>query len=138
MTHTPPAGKDRRDTPGARSCKVLVVDDDTDLADLAAALLCSYGLTAIVAYSAAEALLALEADKGFTAVFSDIMMPEMSGLQLARLVRIRHPGVTVLLTSAYTPPELLAERDRLYSYTPKPYTIDMVVKLLCSDLAPNG
>lgn len=138
MTPTPPAGKDRRDKPGARSFKVLVVDDDTDLADLAVALLCSYGLAAIVAYSAAEALLALQADKGITAVFSDIMMPDMSGLQLARLVRVRYPGVTVVLTSAYTPPELLAERDRLYLYTPKPYMIDMVVKLLCTDLPSNG
>lgn len=137
MNDTRRAGDDRRDQPGPRSCRVLVVDDDPDVADLAVALLCSYGMRASVAYSAAEALLALEAEKGFNAVFSDVMMPEMSGVQLARLVRKRYPGVIVVLTSGYTPPELLLERDRLYWYTPKPYVIDMVVKLLCSDL-PQG
>lgn len=138
MNHTPRAGDNRRDKRGARSCKVLVVDDEPDVADLAVALLRSYGLRASVAYSAAEAMRALEADRGINAVFSDVMMPDMTGLQLARLVRERYPGVVVVLTSGYTPPELLVDRDRFYFYTAKPYAIDMVIKLLCSELPPNG
>lgn len=109
---------------------MLVVDDEPDVADLAVAMLRSCGLRAIVAYSAAEALFALAADPAIDAVFSDVMMPEMSGVQLASFVRSRHPSVKIVLTSGYTPPGMLEERDRLYRYTSKPYMIETVIELL--------
>ena len=83
------------------------------------------------AYSAAKALLALASDPDITAVFADVMMPGMSGLELAGVVGKLYPNVTIVLTSGYTPPELLAERDRLYRFTPKPYRIETVIQLLC-------
>jgi two-component system OmpR family response regulator len=65
------------------------------------------------------------------------MMPGMTGLQLASVVGNLYPQVKIVLTSGYTPPELLAERDRLYLYTAKPYEIETVIELLRSNGKPK-
>lgn len=118
--------------PRAEVRKVLVVDDERDLADLAEALLCSRGFDVQVAYSAADALRILESDHEMDALFSDVMMPGMNGLELATAVRALYPKVKVVLTSGYTLPALLDEHDRCYLYAAKPYKIETIVKLLRS------
>lgn len=112
--------------------KVLVVDDEEDLASLAEALLCAEGLDVVVANSATEALRILEQDDSIDALFTDVMMPGMTGLQLADAVRDMYPRIKIVLTSGYTLPALLADRQRQYLFTPKPYRIDTVMKLLRS------
>lgn len=110
--------------------KVLVVDDERDLAELAAALLSSHGLAVAVAYSVAEALQVLENDRAIDALFSDVMMPGMTGLQLAELVRERYPATRIVLTSGYINPALLAKQDIVHAFVPKPYRIETVLDLL--------
>lgn len=112
--------------------KVLVVDDEVDLAHLAEALLASEGLDVVVANSAHEALRILAQDGAIDAVFSDVMMPGMTGLQLADSVSEMYPRVKIVLTSGYTLPALLAGRQRQYLFTPKPYRLDTIMKLLRS------
>ncbi|MFC4932098.1 response regulator [Massilia sp. GCM10023247] len=109
--------------------KVLVVDDERDLADLAAALLCGHGLDVRVAYGAREALHILAHDPEIDAVFSDVMMPGMTGLQLAEAIGCLYPSVKVVLCSGYTAPALMAGH-RSYRYAAKPYLIETVLKLL--------
>lgn len=109
---------------------VLVVDDERDLADLAEALLTGSGFAVRVAYSAAQALWMLGTDREIDALFSDIMMPGMTGLQLADTVGTLYPDVKIVLTSGYTAPALLAGIGGAYPYVPKPYRIDTVVRLL--------
>lgn len=110
--------------------KVLVVDDERDLADIAAALLGAHGLEVLSAYSAQEALDLLARDGGIDAVFSDVVMPGMTGLQLADAVSAMYPTVKVVLASGYTMPSLFAERERQYPFTSKPYRIETILKLL--------
>ena len=62
-------------------------DRPTYLADLTAALLHAHGLEVWIAYSAHDALTWLENDPAIDAIFSDVMMPGMSGIQLADIVR---------------------------------------------------
>ncbi|MGB9989831.1 response regulator [Massilia sp. SM-13] len=112
--------------------KLLVVDDERDLADMAEVLLHGSGLEVKVAYSGLEALLILENDPEIDALFSDIMMPGMTGLQLANAVSALYPRVRIVLTSGFTPPSLMSTRQRPYHYLPKPYSMDMVLKLLRS------
>lgn len=112
--------------------KVLVVDDEADLADLAEALLTSRGLDVVVANSAMEALRILERDGDIDALFSDVMMPGMNGLQLADAVSEFFPRVKIVLTSGYTAPSMLDDRERRYLFTPKPYKLDTIVMLLRS------
>ena len=110
--------------------KVLVVDDERDLADLAGALLECQGLAAIVVYSASDAMDVLASHDDIDALFSDIMMPGMTGLQLADAVRARYPAMHIVLTSGYTAPALLAGQHGSYPFLAKPYSMDMVVQTL--------
>lgn len=112
--------------------KVLVVDDEEDLANLAEMLLSSEGLEVVVANSALAALAILAQDQDIDALFSDVMMPGMTGLQLADAVREMYPHVKIVLTSGYTLPALLADRQTSYLFAPKPYRLDTVMKLLRS------
>lgn len=128
----------RRPRPGANLApaeasplrKILVVDDERDLADLAEVLLLGSGLQVRVAYSGLDALRILESEPDIDALFSDIMMPEMTGLQLAEAVAALYPTIRIVLTSGFTPPALMGGRERNYFYVPKPYSIDAVLKLL--------
>lgn len=110
--------------------RVLVVDDQQDLADMATALLEAHGLEVVTAYSAYEALRVLEENPEVDAVFSDVVMPGMTGLQLADAVSVLFPSVKIVLASGYTLPALFAERERQYLFTTKPYRIDTILKLL--------
>ncbi|KQQ91949.1 hypothetical protein ASF77_08480 [Massilia sp. Leaf139] len=110
--------------------RVLVVDDEHDRADLVEALLSNDGLEVRVAYGAAEALQILESDPDIDAVFSDIMMPGMTGLQLADAVGYLYPSIRVVLTSGYTSPALMASHGHTHLFVPKPYRIETVLKLL--------
>ncbi|HBZ05131.1 MAG TPA: response regulator [Massilia sp.] len=116
--------------------KVLAVDDERDLADLAEALLCGHGLEARAAYSAMEALRILEDDPEIDAVFTDVMMPGMNGLQLAETVRSMFSAISIVLTSGFIPPALMERHGRPYLYVGKPYSIETVIRLLQSGQAP--
>ena len=126
----PLSDTDRNEAPRPLLHKVLIVDDEQDLADMAAFLLQARGLEVVVAYSAHEALQLLQNDGAVDAVVSDIMMPGMTGLQLADAIRELYPKVKIVLTSGYTLPASLTERERPYLYTPKPYQIETILKLL--------
>lgn len=83
----------------AGHAKVLVVEDDRLLRLMAVETLLDDGFTAIGVERAAEALDQLEASSDIALLVTDINMPGMSGLDLARLVRRRYPEVRLLLIS---------------------------------------
>ncbi|MET0808252.1 MAG: ATP-binding protein [Pseudoxanthomonas sp.] len=86
---------------------VLLVEDDSEVAALVHDMLRDLGYDVISASSAAAALGALANERQIDLVFSDIMMPGgTSGIELAREVRVRRPGLPILLTSGF------AERSR--------------------------
>jgi len=83
--------------------RVLIVEDDALLAELAAGMLAELGFEGIVTHSAKEALELLAAGKRPTLIFSDIVMPGgISGIELARKVRGRFPELPILLTTGYS------------------------------------
>jgi len=128
----PPAANGTRASgePVPRPLKVLVVDDQQDLADMAEMLLSANGMAVRVAYSAEEALAILRADPAIDAVFSDIAMPGMNGLQLACIVESNYPHVKIILTSGFTEPALLDSRRDSALFITKPYNIGQVIDIL--------
>jgi CheY-like chemotaxis protein len=83
--------------------RVLIVEDDTLVAELAAGMLSELGFESTVAHSAKEALERLAGGEKPKLVFSDIIMPGgISGIELARKVRDRFPELPVLLTTGYS------------------------------------
>jgi CheY-like chemotaxis protein len=82
---------------------VLIVEDDTFVAELAAGMLSELGFDCTVTHSAKEALEQLTSGEKPKLVFTDIVMPGgISGIELARKVRDRFPELPVLLTTGYS------------------------------------
>jgi CheY-like chemotaxis protein len=64
-----------------------------------------------------------ESRPAFDLVFSDVVMPGMNGIDLAREVRRRWPDLPVVLTSGYS--HVLAEEgSHGFDLLQKPYTVD--------------
>lgn len=118
------------DATGRLSHKLLLVDDEADGAELAAALMSARGLDVVVVHSANEALLVLQNDHHIDAILSDIMMPGMTGLQLAEKVGILYPTIKVILTSGFFPPAAFNNREPPYLFATKPYRVDTILELL--------
>ena len=82
---------------------VLVVDDNADVASLTTALLEQLGYRTHCARSAAEALEILRrGEPVIDAVISDVAMSGMNGIELANILRLRHPALPVVLATGYS------------------------------------
>ncbi len=82
---------------------ILVVEDDVDVAEIAASILNSHGFSVKLAYRAQVALDLLNQGEHVDLVFSDVVMPGgMDGLDLARELRRNFPAMPVLLASGYS------------------------------------
>ncbi len=79
---------------------VLIVDDETDLADTYARLLNGAGFQCLVAYQMEDAL-SLFDSKHPCLVLSDITLPTGDGFQISRYIRSRSFRTGVILMTAY-------------------------------------
>jgi PAS domain S-box-containing protein len=115
--------------------RVLVVEDDAFVAELAAGMLNELGFEAIVAHSAKEALDRLTAGDKPKLIFSDIVMPGgISGLELACKVRDRFPELPILLTTGYS--EQVAGTHG-FPVLHKPYELDSLAGAVRKILKDN-
>jgi PAS domain S-box-containing protein len=89
---------------GGRSLgRVLIVEDDTFVAELAADMLSELGFEATIVHSAKEALERMAGGDKPELVFTDIVMPGgLTGIELARKLRQRFPELPILLTTGYS------------------------------------
>jgi DNA-binding response OmpR family regulator len=116
--------------------KVLVVDDEANHARVMAIGLRIEGFEVETARDA-EAALGQLAAQPFDLAIVDLMMPGTNGIQLARLVRDRHPQTQVVLTSAYH----LSERQLMRAdcgavgFVPKPFDLTELARFLRAKLA---
>jgi signal transduction histidine kinase len=79
--------------PSLGASRVLLVDDDLLVITGTSAMLEDLGHTPIEAHSGAEALAKLASGIEVDVVITDHAMPAMTGLQLARSIQERHPGI---------------------------------------------
>jgi len=110
--------------------RILVVEDNPDLGNFTAQILEDHGYRISYARSAEEALAQLTGPAGdFDAVFSDVVMPGMSGLALARELRRQRPQLPIILTSGYS--EAIAEDGHQgFAFLAKPYSAEQVCQML--------
>ena len=102
---------------------ILVVEDEARLRHFAVDALRELGYTAISAATPAEALVALGEQPKITLLFTDIVMPEMSGRQLADAALEMRPGLPILFTTGYTRNAVVHNGmvDIGVAFLPKPY-----------------
>ena len=77
--------------------RILIVDDDRDVAATYRPLLEPAGYTVIAAHSVREALDLLDEQRDVRLVISDVRMPGVDGLDLVRVLRHRFPELPAIL-----------------------------------------
>jgi len=112
---------------GGNDQTVLVVEDQDAVRRLATAILKSAGYRVLSAADGSEAL-ALEAQHQgpIDLALTDVVLPGMTGKQLADRLKVVRPEIKVLFTSGY-PRDVIADRgvvDRDVAYLAKPYSPD--------------
>lgn len=112
--------------------KVLVVDDEPDVMDVAAALFRSIGYEVYTANNGFDALEILQRSTDIDVLFSDVMMPNMNGIELATRARSLRPNMKILLASGYPLPALKAQHRDIgdFSFMTKPYRLAELAKKL--------
>jgi CheY-like chemotaxis protein len=123
------------DRPFQRSC-ILVVEDNKDVGEFATQLLTELGHVTRLATNADEALGLLDEDSSrFDLVFTDVVMPGMSGIDLGLEIRRRWPKLRVVLTSGYS--HVLAQDGRHgFELLHKPYSVESLTRILREPALP--
>jgi PAS domain S-box-containing protein len=109
---------------------VLVVEDNKDVGTFTTQSLAELGYVTVWAADAQEALAVLGEDAArFDIVFSDVVMPGMNGIDLAKAIRASHPGLPVVLTSGYS--NVLAQDGTDgFELLHKPYSVEDLSRIL--------
>jgi PAS domain S-box-containing protein len=115
-----------------RGLKVLLVEDNDHVREFACHLLDELGYRVITASSGEEALERLEAEV-VDLLFSDVVMPGLSGVELARLARERDPALPILLASGYSE-EIVGAAGAEFEIVRKPYDLSGIEAALGSAL----
>jgi len=110
---------------------VWVIDDDRSIRWVFEKALAREGIPFKTFGLAQEALAALERDTPQVLV-SDIRMPGTSGLELLQSVKQKHPGLPVIIMTAYSDLEsaVAAFQGGAFEYLPKPFDVDQAVELI--------
>jgi CheY-like chemotaxis protein len=115
--------------PGALG-KRFLVEDDREVSALTRELLTSLGFAVVHVASAEAALGALADGRDIDVVLTDIMMPGgVSGLELAREIRQRHPRLPILVTTGYAE-AAAGMKDGEFELLLKPYNVEALGKAL--------
>jgi DNA-binding NtrC family response regulator len=113
---------------------VLVVDDDDAVRDVAVRALARAGFRVIAAMGgeAALTLLAKQEDHGSLLVLSDVLMPGMSGAQLAAEVARHHPSARMAFMSGFSTDELARSGlgSPMRTLLNKPFTLPELVSFV--------
>ena len=77
--------------------RVLIVDDDGAVRDSVAELLAGFGMLATCVDGGPTALMLCDGECPFDVILADVVMPGMDGVQLAKTLWDKYPGVPVVL-----------------------------------------
>ena len=118
---------------------ILVVEDLAEVRDYAVAALKAYGYRVIQAGSAVEALLIGEREPGcIHLVLTDVVMPNLSGPELASRLKKLRPGIKVLLMSGYTDNAITINGalDERVHFIEKPFSPELLAGKVRAVLGP--
>ena len=125
------------DSDDATAVVVLVVEDETLIRLLANDMLSEAGYRVLEARDGQEALTILEVHADVRALFTDVTMPNLDGLSLAKIVSERWPQIGILLTSGLVAPSELPNGARFISKPYGPETVHGEIQAVIAEAA-NG
>ena len=129
------APQDSEPTEFPKGLCVLLVEDNEQVRQFAEDLLRDLGCDVIAAADGKEALELLET-KPVDLLFSDVVMPGISGIELARQARRLKPGLPVLLATGYS--DEVARGGPEFEVVPKPYRPQELGRAIAAVLGKRG
>jgi PAS domain S-box-containing protein len=116
----------------AGAVKVLVVDDQVDVLETAISLFSHLGYETLSADSGAQALDMLRQHPDIAILFSDVVMPGMSGVELGKAARRAFPDLKIVLASGYVKSTLRDQMPEVgnFELIAKPYRLSDLIKAL--------
>jgi PAS domain S-box-containing protein len=136
MLYLPVAGGeeegDAAAVPQERSEKVLVVDDQPEVLGVAVELFRQLGYDVLSASNGKEALEIVRRTPDIDVVISDVVMPAMTGIELARQVKAIAPQAKIVLASGYMSNTARAGESGAddFAFITKPYRMAEIIKKL--------
>jgi len=114
---------------------ILVVDDEEVMRDVLQSLLQPAGYTVTLAENAEQAL-ELVRKKAFGAAIVDVMLPDMSGIELLDELKKLDPELVVLMITAFASVEtaITAMKKGAFDYVTKPFKHEEVLHMLANGL----
>lgn len=119
--------------------KVWVVDDDSSIRWVLARALRTEGFDVSDFENAEAAIAALQSDSP-EVLMTDIRMPGMSGLDLARHLREKHADIPCIVMTAHTDLDsaLASYESGAFEYLPKPFDLDEALRLVHRAVEPKA
>jgi len=111
--------------------RILLVEDEESVRGLITKGLSENGYIVLAAANSGEALDIFEREAGdFDLLFSDVILPDGKGPELAERLLKRKPGMSVLFTSGYSDEksDWSAIREGGYPYLQKPYSLSTMLR----------
>jgi len=117
----------KADVSGMSKARILVVDDEENLCEFMRIMLSKEGYQVETVQSARDALSQLEKNP-VDLVFTDLMMPDMGGLEFIRQLRESRPDTECIVMTAYASVDSAIEALKLGAadYITKPFNLDEV------------
>ncbi|MBM4048617.1 MAG: sigma-54-dependent Fis family transcriptional regulator [Planctomycetes bacterium] len=119
------------EVPAAKDLKkrILIVDDDVELGRMCVELFASRGYSALAVASGKKALEALEGRPDIAVVLTDLVMPDMDGLEVLKRVKQDRPTVDVVVMTSYGTVDNAVEamKQGATDYITKPFKRDLLI-----------
>jgi CheY-like chemotaxis protein len=126
----PPAGE----VPGGQGETVLLVEDADALRDLTRRILVEAGYSVLEARNGVQAVRIVARQGPVDLLLSDIVMPGMSGRDLAVRLREKYPEIPIVFMSGYTDDALLGGDFTTTTLLPKPFDAEQLLRAVREEL----
>jgi CheY-like chemotaxis protein len=120
--------------PVLHDVRLLLVDDDRDVRDVAREMLVDLGAAVTEAESAAAALLFLRTGGEVDLVLADLTMPHATGIELAAEIATFLPGLPIVLMTGYGLGAVGELGPSIRATLQKPFRADALARLLVEQL----
>ncbi len=109
---------------------ILLVEDEQQVRNFARSALEEFGYKVIAAKNGKEAVKILDSNSySFNLVITDVVMPDMNGMELYHEITRSYPGLPVLFTSGYTDTNVIRgnENNVEINFLKKPYSVNQLL-----------
>ena len=127
-----------RESPQGRNETILVVEDEKAVRDLTVRMLQQLGYSVLIASGGAEAMeISASHPQRIALLLTDVVMPNMSGRQLADILAETRPDMKVIYLSGYTENTVIHHGvlDAGMEFLPKPFSREVLAKKIRDVLA---